>query len=91
MRISKMNIATIADFVRNFGRYHDEARIEPVVLTKHGRPSVVLISIELFEELTGQGDPRLVFGAGEMPEEMADEFVEQLDADEAKAGGGDND
>ncbi len=30
---------TTAEFLRHFGRYHDEARLAPLTLTKHGRPS----------------------------------------------------
>jgi prevent-host-death family protein len=35
-----------------FGRLIDLARAEPVVVAKHGRPVVVVMSVETFERLT---------------------------------------
>lgn len=37
----------------NFGRLIDLARAEPVVVEKHGRPVVVVVSVEEYERLTG--------------------------------------
>ena len=34
-----------------FGRLIDTARAEPVVIEKHGRPVVVVLSVEEFERL----------------------------------------
>ena len=36
-----------------FGRLIDAARAEPVVIAKHGRPVVVVIAVEAYEQLTG--------------------------------------
>ena len=36
-----------------FGRLIDAARIEPVVIAKHGRPVVVVMAVEEYERLTG--------------------------------------
>lgn len=36
-----------------FGKMIDVARAEPVTIEKHGRPVVVVISIEEFDRLTG--------------------------------------
>ena len=38
----------------NFGRLTDTARIEPVVVEKHGRPFVVVLSVEEYERLSGK-------------------------------------
>lgn len=38
----------------NFGRMIDAARGEPVVVEKHGRPFVVVLSVEEFGRLTGE-------------------------------------
>jgi prevent-host-death family protein len=35
----------------NFGRLIDSARAEPVVVEKHGRPVVVVLSVEEYERL----------------------------------------
>lgn len=36
-----------------FGRLIDAARAEPVVIAKHGRPVVVVMAVEAYEQLTG--------------------------------------
>lgn len=72
------------EFVRHFGRYHDEAMREPIVLTKHGRASVVVMPIELYERMTKrESDPRRAYGPGEMPRDLADMFLAQLEQDSA--------
>jgi len=43
---------TSVEFVRQFGRYHDEAMREPVTLTKHGRPTVVILPFDQYERLS---------------------------------------
>ncbi|SCX01979.1 MULTISPECIES: type II toxin-antitoxin system prevent-host-death family antitoxin [Agrobacterium] len=78
--MSPKSIST-AEFMRHFGRYHDEAQKEPITLTKHGRPSVVVIPIDLFEKLAGSQDLRKAYAANEMPEDLASIFQEQLESD----------
>ncbi len=72
---------TTAEFMRHFGRYHDQAQKEPITLTKHGRPSVVVLPVDLFEKLAGNQDVRQAYAAGEMPDDIASLFSEQLEAD----------
>jgi antitoxin StbD len=36
---------------KNFGEWHEKAMREPVMITKHGRESAVLISAETFHKL----------------------------------------
>lgn len=72
------------ELMRDFGRYHDEARLHPITLTKYGRPSVVLVPADMFERMSGNADPRKSYAAGEMPQELADMFAAQLDADSAE-------
>lgn len=38
----------------NFGRMIDTARGEPVVVEKHGRPFVVVLSVEEYEKMSGE-------------------------------------
>jgi prevent-host-death family protein len=78
-----MHTVTTVEFMRHFGRYHDEAKKAPITLTKHGRPSVVVLPVELYEKLKGHADPRRVYKAEEMPEDLAAMFLEQLDKDSA--------
>lgn len=73
------------EFIRHFGRYHDEAMRHPITLTKHGRASVVVMPAELYERMSkGEEDPRRAYGAGEMPRELADRFLAQLEKDSAE-------
>ncbi|MDZ7928501.1 MAG: type II toxin-antitoxin system prevent-host-death family antitoxin [Agrobacterium sp.] len=78
--MKRKSIST-AEFMRHFGRYHDEAQKSPITLTKHGRPSVVVVPVELFEKMVGSDDPRTSYGAGEMPDELAAMFKTQLEKD----------
>ncbi|WP_322996468.1 type II toxin-antitoxin system Phd/YefM family antitoxin [Castellaniella sp.] len=76
-----MSTISTVEFMRHFGRYHDEAQKRPITLTKHGRPSVVVVPVDLFEKLKGQADPRRSYTTNEMPQDLADMFMEQLETD----------
>lgn len=73
-----------AEFIRHFGRYHDEAQRSPLTLTKHGRASVVVVSAETFDRLVTQSDPRRAFAAGETPPELAETLLNELDRQSAE-------
>jgi hypothetical protein len=45
---------------------------------------VVVVSADLFERMSGNTDSRRAYAAGEMPEELADMFAAQLEADSAE-------
>ncbi len=79
-----METVSTVEFMRHFGRYHDEAKKHPITLTKHGRPSVVVLPVELYEKLRGHADPRRVYRAGDMPDDLASMFLEQLEKDSAE-------
>lgn len=70
---------TIAEFIRHFGRFHDQARKEPVILTKHGRESVVVVSVETFEKLMQSNDPRRAYDIDETPPELRTMILDELD------------
>lgn len=42
-----------------FGLLLDTARAEPVVIAKHGRPVVVVLSVEEYERLSSKKDNKL--------------------------------
>ncbi|WEX74640.1 type II toxin-antitoxin system prevent-host-death family antitoxin [Sinorhizobium numidicum] len=67
------------EFIRHFGRYHDEAMREPITLTKHGRASVVVVPVDLFERITKGADPRRVYRTSETPQELSDMILSELD------------
>lgn len=52
-QIERMKNFSARDAKNQFGLMIDTARLEPVVIEKHGRPVAVVCSIEEFERLTG--------------------------------------
>lgn len=48
-----MKSVSARDSKYNFGRLIDEARAEPVIVEKHGRPGVVVVSVEEYQRLSG--------------------------------------
>ncbi len=59
--VDKMSIVAHCEHMKNFsakdaknhfGQMIDAARLEPVVIEKHGRPMVVVCSVEEFERLS---------------------------------------
>ncbi|GLS30886.1 hypothetical protein GCM10007937_25950 [Mesorhizobium albiziae] len=56
---------------------------EPITLTKHGRASVVVVPVDVYERMMSSNDPRRAYAAGEMPRELADMFLAQLEQDSA--------
>ena len=49
--LTRMKTLTAKDAKYGFGNLIDLARAEPVAVTKHGRPVVVVLSFETFERL----------------------------------------
>lgn len=49
-----MKSMSARDAKNAFGLLLDTARAEPVAIEKHGRPVVVVVSIEEFERLSGE-------------------------------------
>ena len=72
---------------QNFGKIIDAARIDPVIIEKHGRESVVMISIERFREYQAMEDAYWIakaeegISSGFMGAEKTAKFLmESLDA-----------
>ncbi len=61
---------TASEFQQAFGALSDKARQEPVVITKHGRDSLVIMSAEEWERLKRRD--RRVGLATELPEEWVE-------------------
>ncbi|WP_444668406.1 type II toxin-antitoxin system Phd/YefM family antitoxin [Cereibacter changlensis] len=49
-----MKAVSAREAKHHFGQLIDEARAEPVVVEKHGRPVVVVLSVEEYQRLTGR-------------------------------------
>jgi prevent-host-death family protein len=58
---------TASEFQQAFGALSDKARHEPVVITKHGRDSLVVMPVEEWERLKRRD--RRVGLTSELPEE----------------------
>jgi prevent-host-death family protein len=46
-----MPVVSSADVQKNFGRFKDAARTEPVVVTQYGKPAVVILDAAEYERL----------------------------------------
>lgn len=64
--------ATASEFQQAFGALTDKARHEPIVITKHGRDSLVVISAEEWERLKRR-DRRVG-----LTTELSDEWIEAV-------------
>ena len=71
---------TASEFQQAFGALSDKARREPVVITKHGRDSLVVMAAEEWERLRRRD--RRVGLTAELPEEWAEAVREAKVADE---------
>jgi prevent-host-death family protein len=65
---------TASQFQQAFGQLSDKARAEPVVITKHGRDSLVVMSAEEWERLKRRD--RRVGLTRELPEEWIEAVIE---------------
>jgi prevent-host-death family protein len=74
-------LVTSAQLQRSFGRYREKALREPVVITNHGRESLVLLSAEEYRRLKSQ-DRKALF-----PWELDPAQIEALERSDVSAGG----
>jgi prevent-host-death family protein len=71
-----------AEAQRNFGLYQDKALIQPVAITRNGRPRTVMISIEEYERLKRRD--RQVFRTEEAPQDIVDAILNAEIPEDAK-------
>ena len=67
---------TATEFRNHAGVYIDQSGKEPVVITKHSRPSRVLLDYDEYERLKAY-DTRVAFRTSELPEEDIPAFGEE--------------
>ncbi len=72
-----MATATSAEMQKQFGRFREIAQREPVMITNHGRDSLVLLSAEEFKRLKAL-DTRQAYYANELPDEWVKELEKPL-------------
>lgn len=72
------------EFQKNFSLYQDQAIAQPVTITKHGRPRLVMMSVVEYRTLTEGKPKRIVKRVTEMtPEDLAAIEAAQIPADYA--------
>lgn len=76
-----MKTFAFSDLNRQSGDVLDAALAGPVTLTKHGKPKVVMMSIEEFRRL--RRSPRS-YAIGDAPGEIIDDLLRAIDAATAK-------
>jgi prevent-host-death family protein len=59
-----------AEFQRNFGRYQDEALMQPIAITRNGRERLVVISADEYRRLRHRA--REVLRAGDLTDAELD-------------------
>jgi prevent-host-death family protein len=74
---------TSSEFQQGFGAFSDKARREPVVITKHGRDSLVVMSAEEWERLKRRD--RRVGLTGDLPDEWIEAVREATVPEEFSA------
>jgi prevent-host-death family protein len=67
-----MTVASSAEVQKNFGRYKDAARTEPVLVTQYGTPAVVILAASEYDRLK-ELDRRVM-----RLEETADSDIEEM-------------
>ena len=75
-----MTRVTSAQLQKQFGLFSETAQREPVTITKHGRDSLVLLSVDAYERLKSF-DTREAFLVADLP----DDLIEALEKAEPPA------
>jgi prevent-host-death family protein len=68
-----MITVSAAEFQRHFGRYQDEALVQPVAITRNGRERLVVLSTEEYHRLRRQS--REVLRAGDLTDAELDQIA----------------
>ncbi|MBL1256491.1 type II toxin-antitoxin system Phd/YefM family antitoxin [Methylocystis sp. Sn-Cys] len=75
-----MKSYTLSELKNHTGKIVDAAIKEPVSLTKHGVPALVLMSQEEFDRWREAADPRRAYLLSELPAEAAEYLASSLEA-----------
>ena len=68
-----------AELVKHVGDVTHAAAQSPVAITQHRKPRFVLMTMESYEAMRRDNDPRCAFGPGELPIEEAEAVVAALE------------
>jgi len=59
-----------ADLTRHTGDLFTAATLAPVAITKHRKPRFVIMSVERYEQLSGEHTSQLAVSVADMPEAL---------------------
>lgn len=76
-----MKMFKAADVTRNSGDVFAAAAAEPVAITRHSKPRFVVMSVEKYNKMLAQSDPRRAFGLDELPDDLAGQLMASLEDD----------
>ena len=68
-----------AELVKHVGDVTHAASQAPVTITQYKKPRYVLLTVERYEALRRENDPRRAFGPGELPPDEAEAVIVALE------------
>ncbi len=71
---------TFSEMNRSSGEILEAALIEPVVLTKHGKEKLYVLSAREYYRLRGEPSPAKAYSLHDAPEEVHNELMSGIDA-----------
>ena len=71
---------TFSEMNRSSGEILEAALIEPVVLTKHGKEKLYVISAREFNRMRGKPSPTKAYSLHDAPEDVHNELMSGIDA-----------
>ena len=72
---------TTSDLSRKSGDIIAEALRHPVTITQRKKPRLVILSVEDYEQLRRNADPRQAYRTTDMPRELLAEAIAAMDAE----------
>jgi len=71
---------TFSDMNRASGEILEAAMIEPIVLTKHGKEKLFVLSARDYHRMRGEPSPTKSYSLHDAPEDVHEELMSGLDA-----------
>lgn len=71
---------SFSDMNRSSGEILEMAMIEPVVLTKHGKEKLIVLSARDYHRLRGEPSPTESYSLDDAPDDVDEELVSGIDA-----------
>lgn len=71
---------TFSEMNRSSGEILEAALVEPVVLTKHGKEKLYVLSARDYHRMRGEPSPTKAYSLHDAPDEVHDELMSGIDA-----------